>query len=309
MQIIQALWPVFALLVIGAASRKMKFPGEPFWPLIEKFVYFVCFPALLVTRLAAADFSGGLAFKLALAVSVLVIVAALIAVALQSLLKFKAAAFTSVFQGGLRFNTYIALAVAATLLPGEGVVYAAIIASVMIPLLNLFCVMIFAIYQENRPSAKRVVLNIIQNPLILACALGLVLNLSGLGLPWVLSSVLELLAQVALPLGIVAVGAALDLRALRTAGVELAVAVAFRLMLMPVLAFLVAFSLGLSPDAFTVFLVFASVPCASAAYILARQLGGDAPLMSGILSAQTLISMLTLPIVLSILPALYLQLQ
>lgn len=287
----------------------MEFPGEPFWPLIEKFVYFICLPALLVTRLSTADFSGDLALKLALAVSVLVVVAALIAIALQRLLRFKAAAFTSVFQGGLRFNTYIAFAVAATLLPSAGVIYAAIIASVMIPLLNLFCVMIFAIYQENKSSPKRVVLNIVQNPLILACILGLLLNISGLGLPWVLSSVLELLAQVALPLGIIAVGAALNLRALRTAGVELAVSVAFRLVLMPILAFFVAYSLGLSPDAFTVLLVFASVPSASAAYILARQLGGDAPLMSGILSAQTLISMLTLPIVLSILPILYLQIH
>ncbi len=305
MLIIQALWPIFALLLAGWGLRRADFPGEAFWPLIERLIYFICFPALLLTKLAAADFSGALAVKLVLAVMLLLMLASLIAILLQRLVKFQVAAFTSVFQGGLRFNTYIALGIAATLVPGQGVIYAAIIASVMIPLLNVLCVSIFALYQENRPSPQRVLLNIAQNPLILACILGLVLNFSGLGLPRVAGSVLDLLAQVALPMGLLSVGAALNLKTVRRAGFELAVSVGFRLILMPMLAFLVAGLFGLSLPAFTIFLIFASIPTASAAYILARQLGGDAPLMSAILSAQTLISMITLPVVLAALPLLY----
>ena len=305
MHIIDALWPVFALLVTGSLLRRADFPGDAFWPLMERLIYFVCFPALLITKLAAADFSGELAIKLITSVVLLLAAGSLMVVLVQRFFPFKAPAFTSVFQGALRFNTYIALGVSATLLPGKGVIYAAIIASVMIPLLNLLCVMIFATYQENRPSPVRVFLNIVQNPLILACIAGLVLNLSGLGLPWAVSSVLGLLAQVALPMGLLAVGAALSLKTIRAAGKELSLAVVYRLGIMPCLALGVALITGLSVDAFTVFLVFASVPTASAAYILARQLGGDAPLMSAILSGQTLVSMLTLPIMLSALPALY----
>lgn len=299
MTVIAALWPVFGLLLLGWGSRRIGFPGEPFWPLAERLIYFVCFPALLVSRLADADFQGDEVLRIILAVVLLLVLATLLVVLLQRLLRFPVASFTSVFQGGLRFNTYIALAIAAALLPGSGMVYAALIAAVMIPLLNILCVVIFALYQERRSGALRVLLNLIQNPLILGCGLGAFLNLSGLGLPVLLADLLRLLAQIALPLGLLAVGAALNLRGLRSSGLPLLTAVVFRLALMPLLLIGVAWWLTLSQDAVQVLLVFAAVPTAPAAYILARQLGGDAPLMAAILSAQTLISLFSLPFVLA----------
>lgn len=300
MNIIASLAPVFALLVGGYLLKRSGFPGDSFWPSAERFIYFICFPALLLTRLAEARFEGQIAADLVWAVVVLLAMAAVLLLLVQLLARFKGGVFTSVFQGGIRFNTYIALAVAAGIMPGQGVVYAAIIASVMIPLLNVLCVLVFALYQDNRPSPQRVLLNIVQNPLILACLLGLALNLGGISLPDLAAEVLGLLAQIALPLGLLAVGAALKPEALRTTGIPLTVALLFRLLMMPILALIVAALMQLPVDAAQVLLVFAAVPSASAAYILARQLGGDAPLMAAILSGQTLAAMLTLPLVLAV---------
>lgn len=309
MNIIASLAPVFALLIGGYLLRRTGFPGDSFWPSAERFIYFICFPALLLTRLAEARFEGQLALDLVWAIVLLLCMATVLLLLLQKLIGFSGAVFTSVFQGGIRFNTYIALAVAAGLLPGLGVVYAAIIASVMIPILNVLCVLVFALYQDNRPSPKRVALNIVQNPLILSCLLGLALNLSGITLPEIANEVLRLLAQIALPLGLLAVGAALQLQALRKTGVPLLSALMFRLLLMPALAVAAALVLQLPLSAAQILLVFAAVPSASAAYILARQLGGDAPLMAAILNGQTLVAMLSLPLVLAFWISVYPQLQ
>lgn len=299
MNIIASLGPVFALLVGGYLLKRSGFPGDSFWPSAEKFIYFICFPALLLTRLAEARFEGQIAADLVFAVVILLAIATLLLLVLQRVARFQGAVFTSVFQGGIRFNTYIALAIAAGILPGQGMVYAAIIASIMIPLLNVLCVLVFALYQDDRPSPQRVLLNIVQNPLILACVLGLILNLGGISLPGLVTDVLGLLAQIALPLGLLAVGAALKLDALRTTGVPLTLALLFRLVVMPVLALGSAGLMQLPVEAAQVLFVFAAVPSASAAYILARQLGGDAPLMAAILSGQTLAAMLSLPLVLA----------
>jgi malonate transporter len=59
---------------------------------------------------------------------------------------------------------------------------------------------------------------LITNPLILACLIGIGLNVSGIGLPWGSAAVLEILARAALPLGLLAVGAGLRLDALRQPG-------------------------------------------------------------------------------------------
>lgn len=300
MDIFAALWPVFALLLLGVLINRLQFVDDHFWNGAEKIIYYLCFPSLLVTRLAAADFNGSESFVLIEAVLMLLILGSLFLLGMQRLLKFRSASFTSVYQGGLRFNTYITLAIAASLIPGEGLVIAAIIASVMIPLLNLLCVLVFALYSDKRPSVFTVFKQILSNPLILGCLLGLALNLSQVGIPILVTPVLELLAQMALPLGLLAVGAGINLRAMRSSGLPLIMGVSARLVVMPVLGLAVGTMLQLSPEALLIFMVFASVPTASAAYILAKQLNGDAPLVANILSAQTLLSMLTLPVALSL---------
>jgi len=299
LNIIASLGPVFVLLMGGYLLKRTGFPGDGFWPSAERFIYFICFPALLLTRLAEARFEGQLALDLVWVILMLLVAGALLLLLLQKLIGFTGPVFTSVFQGGIRFNTYIALAIAAGILPGQGVVYAAIIASVMIPLINVFCVLVFATYQDNRPSPARVLLNIAQNPLILSCILGLILNLSGVVLPDIVGEVLRLLAEIALPLGLLAVGAALQIKALRSTGLPLLTALLFRLLVMPMLAIGSASAIQLPLEATQILLVFAAVPSATASYILARQLGGDAPLMAAILSGQTLVAMLSLPLVLA----------
>jgi predicted permease len=271
--ILTALWPLFALLLLGYLGRRLDFPGAAFWPPAERATYYVLFPALLVSRLSRAELGGAQSLQLIVAVVAMLVIASLLVLLLRPVLRQNNAAFTSVYQGGLRFNTYVALPASAALVPQQGVVLAALLAAVMIPLLNLFCVLVFAWYGSARPTPGGV-------------------------LPAPAVPVLDLLAAMALPLGLLAVGAALDLRALRTGGVAVIAAALVKLVLMPLLAWGLARGIGLDQQATQVLLVFAAVPTATSAYILARQLGGDAPLMANIITAQTLIALLTMPLML-----------
>lgn len=70
---------------------------------------------------------------------------------------------------------------------------------------------------------------------------------------------------------------------------------AIKLLCMPACVLLLVWLLGLDPVSRDVALLFAALPTATSAYILARQLGGDAELMAAIITGQTLLAMLTLP--------------
>lgn len=299
--ILTALWPVFALLMLGYLARRFDFPGAAFWPPAERATYYVLFPALLVDRLSQAQLQGEESLQLVVAVLMMLVAASALVLLLRPLLRLPNPAFTSLYQGGLRFNTYVALAASAALVPGPGVALAAVITAVMIPTLNLFCVLAFAWFGERRPNFWQVGRTLAKNPLILACLLGIGLNLTGVGLPSTVAPVLELLSRMSLPLGLLAVGAALDLTALRAGGRALLAAASVKLVLMPLLATGVASVIGLSETAAWVLLIFASVPTATASYILARQMGGDARLMAAIITAQTLVSMLSMPLMLHLL--------
>ncbi|WP_114417021.1 AEC family transporter [Marinospirillum perlucidum] len=297
--LIHALGPVFIVLLLGVVLQRLRFPSPDFWPHLERLVYFLLFPAMLIARLATADFTGLDVGRLLLAVLLLILLMLLLTWLLRTWIAADAAAFTSVFQGALRFNTYVALATSAELLGSLGLALAAVIMALMIPLLNLLCVLIFALYAgDQRSSVKTTLLALAKNPLILACLLGLLLNVSGIGLPGWSEPVMELLARAALPLGLLAVGVALNLQALEGAGRPVVASSLLKLLVMPLAAMLISQLLGLDTQAQSVLVLFAAMPTATSAYILARQLGGDAPLMATIITAQTLAAMLTLPLLL-----------
>lgn len=298
-EIISALWPVFALLLLGYLAKRSHFPGHGFWPQVERLIYFVFFPALLVDRLAQADMSGVPIDRVLYAVLLLITSGSVVCFLLRPVLGLSAASFTSFYQGSVRFNTYVGLAATAALFSDRLVAVAAVVIAVMIPLLNVACVLVFALNQQGRFEWLSMLKNIVLNPLIIACVLGITLNLSGIGLPFVVASITDLLSRVALPLGVLSVGAGLSVRMVLKVRLPMLASTLIKLLVLPVFAALIGLGLQLDKDIVQVLVLFSALPTAPSAYILARQLGGDASAMAAIITGQTLISMLTLPIVLA----------
>ncbi|EAR61121.1 AEC family transporter [Neptuniibacter caesariensis] len=297
-EIVSALWPVFALILLGYLARRTRFPGEDFWAQAEKATYFILFPVLLVSRLATTDMSSVELDAMGLAILLLVLAGSVAAFIVRPFTLADAAGFTSIYQGAVRFNVYVGLAASATLYGEVGVVIGAVIMALMIPLLNLLCVLVFSVFTHKAGSLSSVLLAIVKNPLIVGSLLGLVLNQTGIGFPSLLTPIAELLAGMALPLGLLSVGAGLSFKVLFKSQRELAWASFIKLVLMPLFAFLICALFALEEGVAEVVLLYAALPTATSSYILARQLGGDAPMMAAIVTGQTLLSMISIPIML-----------
>jgi malonate transporter len=300
--ILLALAPVFLLIFIGHGLKRWGVLEGAFWMGAERLTYFLLFPALLVETLAGAEVAAATAGPMALAMIAGVLAVSAVALAARTRLGADGPAFTSIYQGSVRPNTYVGLAVAAGAFGRPGVSLAAICVAATVPLVNLLSVAVLSRYAA--PSAARaraVAVAVATNPLILACALGILLNVSGLGLPPVLESLLAALGSAALPLGLMAVGAGLDLGAARSARARVGVAAASKLLLLPGLTAAALFAFGIGGTAYGVALLYASLPCSASAYVLARQLGGDAALMASIITFQTLAAILSMPLVLTVL--------
>ncbi len=301
--ILLVVLPVFALILVGNVLRRRGFPGDDFWAPVERLVYWVLFPALLVTTLAEADFTRLAAGRMVVTIVTAILVMTAITLALRPILGVTGPTFTSVYQGTVRMNAYIGLSVALGVYGTEGLAAAALTVAAFVPLVNVLGVLILARYGSNaQPGLRRTVVMLARNPLIVACALGGSLNLTGIGLPPVIGPVLDILSEAALPLGLLAVGAALNLGAVRRSVAIVLGTSALKLLGLPALAALGVWLVGLRGVEAFVALLFAALPTATSSYILARQLGGDAPLMANLVTVQTLASLLTLPVVLSLAP-------
>lgn len=291
-----ALGPLFMLILLGTVLGRLRQPTGAFWAQLEKVIYFLLFPAMLVATLATANVGEVPVLRLALALLGGMLLFAGLLWSAQRRLGLEATAFTSVFQGALRFNTYVGVAGAAALHGSAGATVAAVAVALMVPVVNVLCVASFiAAGTLGASSLGKSLAALARNPLIIACLVGIGLNLSGIGLPGWSGAAVELLGRAALPLGLVAVGVALRPQALLRLDRGVWTANLIKLVMMPALVLGVALLLGLDAVSRDVALLFAALPTATSAYILARQLGGDAELMAALITGQTLLAMATLP--------------
>lgn len=288
-----ALLPDFALILLGYALRRwMVALGDHFWTGLEKLVYFVLFPALLFNAITKTPLSLAAIPLLGVGATAM-LGAMLLALLARPLFALTPISFASQFQCAFRFNTYIGLAVAAKLHGAAGIAAMGLLAGAMVPLANLAAVWMLA--RHGEVSVWR---ELAKNPLFLATLAALAWNLAGLTLPAPAGQFLGRLAEAAIALGLLAVGAALKLRgSLGPSGRGAAAYfLAIKLLAMPLIVLLVAPYVGLDGIHFDIALVFAALPTASSAYILAQRMGGDGTRVAWLISAGTLLGMLSLPL-------------
>ncbi|MBL8780299.1 MAG: AEC family transporter, partial [Alphaproteobacteria bacterium] len=287
--VLLALVPVFAIIALGAALRWRKFMPEDGWRAVERVTYFVLFPCFLFGAIAFADFGDEPVGRMALLLGAAMLLMAAIVYPFRTLMNLNGPAFTSVFQGAVRWNSYVALGAIAAVLGQSGLALAAIAVAIMVPLANALCVVVLMRHAGNGgTNLVMLAKQLLRNPLILACLAGIAVQAVGLPIPKVAATTIDLLGKAALPLGLIAVGASLDLGDARARPAPVIAATVLKLLVMPLLVAAGAMALGIEGPAKTAALICAAVPGASSSYILARQLGGDAPLMANITTAQTL---------------------
>lgn len=297
--ILLALAPVALLVALGHGLRRTGFIADAFWPHAERLCYYVLLPALFANGLANARLQALPVVPLAAAlVGSTVLVAALLLL-VRRFVSVDGAEFTSVFQGAVRFNNYVGTALAAGLFGAHGIALAAVCVAVIVPTVNLMCVLVFARYGNTRLGAWALVRQILSNPLVVGCALGIAMQAAGVAFPAAVEPAVRALGAASMPLGLLCVGAALKFDAARQWLQPMCIASAFKFMAMPLATLAAGRLFGLGDAALTIALLFQALPTSSSSYIMARQLGGDAPLMAGITAFQTVAAALAMPAVLT----------
>lgn len=298
--IVLALAPIFALIMLGWALRRFLWPAPEFWASIEVLTYYVFFPALLVTTLAQARLSWAVLPFLAVPIGATLAMGAATAL-VRPLLKLDGPAYTSMFQGTVRFNTYVGLAAAAALFGTEGVALLALAIAVMIFPVNILSIAVLARHAKGTPpSLLATAAEMVKNPLIISSVIGLSLGAVGMTLPPVIGPVLDILAKAALPLGLVAVGAGLNFGTVAARGTAIGTSALLKLVVAPLVALTAARAIGLEALAAAIAVLYLALPPAPTSYILARRLGGDTELMAAIITVHTLLAALTVPVMLAL---------
>lgn len=298
-----AIAPIFLLIFAGNGLRRLSLFEPTFWRGLDRMGYYVLYPVLLFTTIVRADF-GGLTLGWLIGILLVAVMAiGALTLALWPALRARGVTrpgFSSVFQAAVRWNGFIALAVAEAMFPPEGAAMVALAMAVVIIPINVACVSVIAWFTDATPNLRGTVAKIAVNPLIVATALAIVLRLLPWPLPGPIMEALHLLGRAALGMGLLAIGAGLKVDRRTLSVWAIATPTVLKLVGLPVVMIGLAMLVGIEGPELSYLALCASVPTAMNGYVLAREMGGDAEAYAATVTVQTAIAFLSMPAVLAI---------
>lgn len=294
---LDAFVPAFGLIALGVLLKRRLLPDDRIWAGIERLVFWVLTPSLLVSALAPLRLGELPLGRMMAAIWLVLGLGVVISLLLARGMRCGHPAMTSVLQGGIRFNQLMGFAVVGALFGPPGLALGAVATGLIVPFVQIVTTTAFA-FSPDRPGGFRLLpllRAVASNPLVLACGIGFAVAGLG-GLPPGVAPLLRALGQASVALGLLCVGAALTLGAMRDRLGLQALTLVVKLVVMPGLTLALGRGLGLEPLPLAIAVVFMALPTASTSYVMARAMGGDAPLMAAMTTAEHLLSILTLPL-------------
>lgn len=290
-----ALFPVILVIVLAFLIRRVGLVNDTHVAGVERITYVVFFPALLFSNLSKASFEDPAVWTLAAVLVGLQIVLNVTSWFVFTRSSLDGPSATSAFQGAVRFNTYIAFALLFAVFGEQGIQTATVPLALIIIIVNLFCVTILARYGELPEGAKAPSIwhSVATNPLIIACALGLAINPLRIDWPGPVDTMFGWFGTAAIALGLFAVGAGLRPVSGKGSLFAIITATMINLVVKPAAFIALALIVGLPEEMAAIGLICFIAPTATSGYILARQLGGNGPLMAQIVTVSTVLSALT----------------
>lgn len=299
--VFEGLLPVFLLIGLGTFVKYIKLIPVDNWSGLERLSFFVFVPALMINALYKADFSqisfGGVSAAFLAGMSFTLLAGLAIRTPVKKIFAIDDPAFSSIYQGFTRWNPFVALAVVEKLYGSSGMTIVILGMAVMTVPINVMNVTVVGWLGNREGKSQPLIKILLLNPMILATIAGLLLNFSGLKLYAPAETTLEILAGATLPIALILVGAGLQLTMKRNYLSAALFGTVLRLLAGPAIIFVVGHWFGITGSDLMAMTICGGVPTAMSGFLLARQMGGDAPLHATITTMQTALSFITLYLV------------
>ncbi|MBO4382785.1 MAG: AEC family transporter [Clostridia bacterium] len=292
---LNAVLPFLVYLGVGYAVHRIGLTDEPFLERMNKMVFQCFFPFLMFWSLYNVD--DGLeirgSFLPVCVLSLLLLVGALI-LAVPRLVKDRPKQ-PVVIQAAYRSNFVLfGIPMAQSVFGARGAAVATLMVAIIVPLYNAIAVILFETWRGGDIKPLQLLKNIVTNPLILGALVGLVFLLLGIKLPAPVETPISAFSALTTPLALFLLGGTLKFRAIRDNRRYLWPTMAFKLILLPLIATLLSSLFGFSDVERFGFLIMAGAPVAIASFPMAANMGGDGELAGQFVALSTVASLFTL---------------
>ncbi len=297
MHIASTIIPIFTIVIIGWLIRLKGFVQPEFLGPANRLVFYIAIPAMIFRAVSKASFKAQ--FNLTVLLITLFSVLAVFALSWVAgrTAKIKRSNLGTFIQASIHGNLgYIGLAVAYYHMGQEGFVKAGIIGGFVMILQNFLAVAALALYNKEVPFGENklfFVQKVFGNPVIVSAMAGILFSVAEVQVPDVIGRVLDILGNLSLPMALLVIGASLSFEVMRLSVFSVLSTGFLKLVLLPGIGFILYGFYGISPNEYLPGLILLASPTATIAYIMAKEMNGDADFAVAAISSSTLISAVT----------------
>ena len=301
---LNATIPIFLMMLLGMLFRKLGWMDEVFAAKMNKFVFLVPLPVLLFEQLATVDFSEVWDIKFILFCFVVTAISITIST-LISLLWQDRSIKGEFIQATYRSSAaLLGIAFIQNIYGTAGMAPLMIIGSV--PLYNIMAVVVLSVFKPGNNSfdkalVKKTLKGIATNPIIIGIVAGFVWSALKLPMPLILHKTVSSIGATATPMGLMSMGATFEMKKATSKMKPTLVAVFMKLIGFCAIFLPVAAMLGFRNEQLIAILVMLGSATTVSSFVMARSMGHEGTLSSGVTMMTTLLSAFTLTMWLDVL--------
>lgn len=302
---INATMPVFLVMILGWWLKRIRFVTDDFVTVADKLVFKVALPVLVFEDIAGADLSKDFDWKFVLFCFLGTCVFFGVTWLLAELFIRDKGMIGSFVQGSFRGSAAIlGIAFAENIYGDAGLVPMMIVAS--IPLFNIFSVIVLmrsanAGETDKKAVFKKTLKGIVTNPIIIGIFAGIPFTLLKVEFPVIIGKAIHSVGSLSTPLALIAIGAGFSTGAALEKWKPTMVASVVKLIAIPGIFLPLAIGMGFRNEELVALLILTGAPTTVSSYIMAKNMGNDSVLASGIVVMTTLLSSVTLTAIIFIL--------
>jgi hypothetical protein len=290
MAVIETIAPIFFIIVFGYLLQQKGLLKAGFIQEANRFVFLFSLPVLIFIGIMKSDIKDiGLINILSVIIPTLIILCLAFVLALaMGLKKGTLGSFVqTTFHGNI---TYIGLAVLYYMLGDEGLRKGSILIGFLILMNNTLAIAILSWTSQKQSNILKSLGSIAKTPLIIATFVGILFLYFNISVPRLLMKSMGILANIALPMALIIIGASMSVSTLKTAFKFSVIISLMKLIALPFLSLLFCYVYAIPPSDALPGVILLATPTATTSFILANELGGDTELASGVITLSTLLS-------------------
>lgn len=288
--------PVFLMMVLGyVLHQKTRLLNDHFASYLNTFVFQVALPVQLFKNLSESDFHTVWNGQVVIFCFVASLASILLMLLLSFLLKDRSLQAEFIQAGYRGSQALLGAALMQNIYGATGSLALVLIGAV--PLYNVAAVALLTLMAPgghlDRKTMGKTLWGIVTNPILISIVIGLLWSLLRIPQPVIFQRAVSSLAATATPLGLLALGASIDLKKAVGCWKPTVAASAFKLVIFAAIFLPAAVWMGCRGEVLVAVLLMLASPTTVSCFSMARSMGHEGTLTSGVVMLTTVCSAFT----------------